>query len=112
MTAEDIVNGADKVRPNIVTHDTKLGWVDVIEKQVREHMTRFNETPAKNDTGVLSLGSEYKDMYIYYVVSMIDLSNLDIAMYNNSTAFFNEMFDAWQKKWRREHMPYPEGGAV
>ena len=110
MTPEDIVNTADKVRPNIVAHDTKLGWVDVIEKQVREHMTRFNETTMENDTEVLSLGSEYKDMYVYYVVSMIDLTNLDIAMYNNSTAFFNEMFTSWQKKWRREHMPNTGGG--
>lgn len=110
MTREDIVNTADCVRPNIITHDTKLGWVDVIEKQITEHMTRFNETAQKIHSDELSLGNEYKDMYVYYVVSMIDLTNLDIAMYNNSTAFFNEMFTSWQKKWRREHIPNPAGG--
>ena len=105
MTADEIIIGADKVRPNIISEDTKLHWVNVLEKRIFEHMTQFGECDVTPDTQSLLLDESYKDLYVYYVVSMIDLTNQDIAMYNNSCAFFNEVFSAWQKKWRREHTP-------
>lgn len=113
MTASDVIMTADRVRPNIVEDDDKLRWISVLEKQIIDHMTRYGECDKSSDeihhSSVLSLGEEYKDMYIYYVVSMIDLANQDIAMYNNSCSFFNEMFDAWQKKWRRQNLPLTSG---
>ena len=51
------------------------------------------------------LGSEYTDMYAYYVVAMIDLANQNITMYNNSVAMFETLYDSWRKKWRRENLP-------
>ena len=76
-------------------------------------MTSFSECDVNVSHDSLLLGEEYLDMYVYYAVSMIDLENQDIAMYNNSCAFFNEMFESWQKKWRRENLPIArrKGGA-
>jgi len=109
MTVKEIIDGANKVRANLVDDTSKMNWAYTIEKQIIEHMSKYSQTPKNIDSlnlsTELSLGVEYKDMYIYYIVSMIDLSNQDIAMYNNSCAFFNEMFLTWQKKWRRENMP-------
>ncbi len=105
MTREQILNCVDTLRPNLITESTKLHWIDVLEKQILSHMTQFGETDAKMSEETVLAGEEYLDMYVYYVISMIDLANQDIAMYNNSSSFFNEMFSSWQKKWRREHMP-------
>ncbi len=105
MTRNDIIASVDITRPNLVSEDTKLHWLEVLEKQIHSHMTQFGESDVSISEETLLLPHEYKDMYVYYVVSMIDLANQDIAMYNNSCAFFNQMFLSWQKKWRRDHMP-------
>ena len=105
MTADEIILCADTLRPNTISEETKLHWVSVIEKRILEHMTRFGESDAAVGGATLLLNDSYKDMYVYHVVAMIDLTNQDIAMYNNSCAFFNELFSSWQKKWRREHTP-------
>ncbi len=109
MTAENIILSADKIRPNLISTDSKLEWLYAIEKQVANHMSRYGELGAKADEiapqSTLLLPKEYKDIYTYYIVCMVDLANQDIAMYNNSCAYFNELFTSWQKKWRRENIP-------
>ena len=113
MTASDVIMTVDRVRPNIMEDEDKLRWIYVLEKQIIDHMTRYGECDKPSEEihhlSTLSLGEEYKDIYIYYVVSMIDLANQDIAMYNNSSSFFNEMFKSWQKKWRRQNLPLTSG---
>ena len=109
MTAQSIVSLMDRIRPNIHDEETKLGWIYTLEKKIHEHMTRYAENtsccPTPSENSELLLGDEYTYMYAYYGVSMIDLENQDIAMYNNSSTFFNDAFENWQKRWRREHIP-------
>jgi len=105
MTKDDIIVRANTIRPNTISLDEKEHWVDVIEKDIADHMTQFGESNATPSEDVLLLDERYRDLYVYYVVSMIDLTNQDIAMYNNSCSFFNQLFLSWQKKWRREHTP-------
>lgn len=112
MTAKEILTEADITRPNLVQLNRKLDWLYSIEKQIADHMSRYGESDAAADEMTeqteLLLPREHKDIYIYYIVCMTDLANQDIAMYNNSCAYFNELFDSWQKKWRREHLPSPQ----
>lgn len=105
MTCYEIVSGIDNLRPNTESEQTKKEWINVLETKIAEHMTQFSECEVVLSNEKLLLGEEYRDMYIYYAVSMIDLKNQDIAMYNNSSAFFNDMFTSWKKKWRRENIP-------
>jgi len=109
MTVRQILNTIDNLRPNNTDEETKLGWIEILEKKIAEHMTRYGErevsvsalTPQQD----VLLQSEYLYMYAYYAVAMIDLMNQDISMYNNSSTYFNDAFENWQKKWRRENMP-------
>ncbi len=114
MTVEAIIRIADTLRPNTTDADTKLLWISTLEKSIFEHMTRYGEADIKKakltPESPTLLGDEYAYMYAYYAVAMIDLANQDIAMYNNSSTFFNDMFESWQKKWRREHMPQSDKG--
>ena len=109
MTVNDVLSLVDTYRPCLIGTSDKTNWLYTIEKEVCEHMSRYGEprSPAEdfNLETELSLGKEYLDMYVYYVISMIDLANQDVAMYNNSCSFFNEMLSSWKKKWRREHLP-------
>lgn len=109
MTVENIIQSADKIRPNLINNSNKLEWLYAIEKRIADHMSRYGETDVKageiTSDSTLLLPKEYKDVYAYYIVCMVDLANQDIAMYNNSCAYFNDMFTSWQKKWRRENIP-------
>ncbi len=110
MTVNDVLTLVDAYRPSLCEEKEKINWIYTLEKQITEHMSRYAQKREANEnlTGSsnLSLGKEYLDMYVYYVISMIDLANQDVAMYNNSCAFFNGLFSDWQKKWRREHLPH------
>lgn len=109
MTVQSVITLMDTIRPNIVSEESKLHWIYTLEKKISEHMSRFGECtvvePVVSPDSSLLLEKEYQYMYAYYGVSMIDLGNQDIAMYNNSSTYFNDMFESWQKKWRREHLP-------
>ena len=105
MTHDEIIKAIDTTRPNTAALAAKKAWITVLESKIHDHMTQFSESDVQISSENLLLGEEYKDMYVYYAVSMIDLENQDIAMYNNSSAFFNQLFTAWQKKWRRENIP-------
>ena len=105
MTKEDVLSEVEATRPNIIASESKKRWLNTLENEILAHMTRYGEVTLEAEGDLLLLGEDYKDMYVYYVVSMIDLANQDVAMYNNSASFFNEKFLAWQKKWRREHLP-------
>ncbi len=114
MTVQSIISLMDTIRPNIIAEETKLDWLYTLEKKIHEHMTRYGETdidePTVSKDSHLLLDKEYAYMYAYYGISMIDLGNQDIAMYNNSSTFFNDMFENWQKRWRRENLPKSVSG--
>ena len=112
MTRDDIIESVDALRPNIIKPVDKYHWLEVVENLILCHMTQYGEFAPEISEDTLLLGTEYKDMYVYYVISMIDLANGDIAMYNNSCTFFNDMYRTWQKKWRREHIPQKRTEAV
>lgn len=113
MTRNEIIQTVDTVRPNTIDENRKAEWLRVLENDIMEHMEKYSENEVSVSDEKLLLGAEYKYMYVYYVVSMIDLENQDISMYNNSCAFFNRMFSEWQKKWRRTHTPvYRESGGM
>lgn len=110
MTVSDVLTLVDAYRPSLCEEKEKIHWIYTLEKKIAEHMSRYSQPRTADEnltqSSMLSLGKEYLDMYVYYVISMIDLSNQDVAMYNNSCAFFNGLFSDWQKKWRREHLPH------
>lgn len=109
MTVSDVLSLVDTYRPSLSDDKEKIDWIYNLERKITEHMSRYAEKREAEENltpeSTLSLGKEYKDMYVYYVISMIDLANQDVAMYNNSCAFYNSLFSEWQKKWRREHLP-------
>lgn len=109
MTATDVLTFVDAYRPNLITQADKLNRLYAIEKEITDHMSLYGEKHSIikeiTESTVLSLPKEYLDIYVYYIISTIDLANQDIAMYNNSCTYFNTLLSEWKKRWRREHVP-------
>ena len=110
MTVVDVITKADNLRPSTYALSQKRDWVYALEMRIREFTLMYEPEEADNlflndENALLVLSDEMSDMYVFYLLSMIALSSCDIAMYNNYTAMFNQLYSDWQKKYRREHTP-------
>lgn len=110
MTVTDIVTKADSIRPNTLTLNQKRDWLYALEMKIREFILMYEPAEAddlflREENALLILPDEAADMYVFYLLSMICLAVCDIAMYNNYTAMFNQLYSDWQKKHRRENIP-------
>ena len=110
FTFIDAVTAADALMPNNFMQMQKRKWIYTLESKIRYFMSMYGETDyddsfTKDDNPKQLLGFEGSDIYVYYLLSMMDMANSDINMFNNHTAMFNSIMTDWQKKYRREHIP-------
>ena len=110
MTTLDIITKCDRIKPIVYSQSQKREWLNKIESDIREYMclysSKYADTSFVNEENpALSLPESESDIYVYYLISMIDLSNQEYNLYNNSSTFFNALFQKWQKKYRRQHKP-------
>lgn len=110
MTVSDVITRADSLRPNTLSLSQKRDWIYALEMRIREFEVMYEPEEAddfflREENALLCLPDEMEDMYAFYLLSMIAMSACDIAMYNNYTAMFNQLYSDWQKKFRRENIP-------
>lgn len=110
MTASDIITKCDNIKPNVYSYKQKLGWLKKIESDITEYVNNYREDKIHpkfhlSDNPTLYLDDCEENIYLYYLISMIDLSNQEYDLYNNSGLFFNHELNSWKKKYRRENKP-------
>ena len=109
-TLADVITKVDSLKPNVFSQSQKRDWVYSLEMQIREFKNLYTDEETdmlflNDENATLTLDAQWTDIYVYYLMSMIDMANCDVVMYNNNTALFNEILKNWQKKFRRENMP-------
>jgi len=110
MKATDIITECDKIKPNVYSFSQKKKWLDKIETDIRlfasRHMSENADLGFQSEENPhLFLDEANSDIYLYYLISMIDLSNQEFSLYNNSSSFYNARLLKWQKEYRRNHTP-------
>ena len=100
----------DSLKPNMYSQSLKRSWLNSAEIKIREFMAMYNNTLfddgfIEEDNPTLTLKEDKADLYVYYVMAMIDLSNQDITLYNNNVIIFSDMFEDFKKQYRRENTP-------
>ncbi len=110
MKALDIISAFDRLRPNSFEFDTKKSWLITLETNIRSfHCLHTLAGPdlsfANEENPDLLLGREYTGLYVYYLISMADLTNGEYKLYNVSSMYFNSLFDKWKRAHRAKHMP-------
>lgn len=110
MKALDIIAACDSLKPNEYSQSQKREWLNKIESDIRKYAALHSEAKAdmlfsEEENPELFLDDSRKDVYIYYLISMIDLSNQEYKLYNNSASYFNYVFSEWKKQHRRENTP-------
>jgi hypothetical protein len=109
-TLADVITKVDSIKPNVFSQSQKRDWIYSLEVQIREFKNLYTDEETdmlflNDENATLCLDIQWTDIYVYYLMSMIDMANCDVVMYNNNTALFNEMLKSWQKKFRRENLP-------
>lgn len=110
MRLSEIIAHCDTIKPNTYSFSQKKKWLMKIESDIRHYYTLYSQEKADmdflNDENPLLLLDESKeDIYLYYLISMIDLSNQEYSLYNNSVTYFNSIYGDWKKEHRRTHRP-------
>ena len=110
VKVSEIISRCDTIKPNEYPQRQKKEWVMKIESDIRKYAVMYGEAktgPAdtNEENPELFLPDEFSEIYLYYLISMIDLANQEYQLYNNSAAFFNSAYLEWKKKHRRENIP-------
>lgn len=110
MRLSEIIAHCDTIKPNTYSFSQKKKWLMKIESDIREYYTLYSQEKAdmdflKDENPLLLLDESKEDIYLYYLISMIDLSNQEYSHYNNSVSFFNSIYSDWKKEYRRAHCP-------
>ena len=110
IKCSDILAKADNLKPNVYTQKLKRSWLNTLEVRIREFTSKYGEEVFDDaflteEKPVLRLSSEKSDIYLFYIMAMIDLANQDINMYNNNTVMFENLLENFQKDYRRRNIP-------
>ena len=110
IRCSEILAKVDNLKPNMYSQSLKRSWLNSAEIKIREFMAMYNnslfdDSFIEEENPYLTLKEDKSDLYVYYVMAMIDLSNQDITLYNNNVIIFTDMLEDFKKQYRREHTP-------
>lgn len=105
MTAKKAIAQADALRMNTITEEQKYAWLYELEGRVAEVIgIEIPENPFPED-GELLMPAPYENIYVYYLIAMIDFYNQETGLYMNDMQMFNALFGEACAWWRRNNAP-------
>lgn len=118
MYAIDIIRTVDEMRPNSISGDTKAKWLTRCDRQIFNdlivthegaHGMRpfYGETEEEAEYKPMMIGEPYQQIYVYYLMAQIDLTNGDTEHYNNDMILYNDAVHTFSRLWTRDHRPNP-----
>ena len=116
MTLQEALDLTDEMKPNMMTRNTKIRFLKEIEQLIyHEIILKHHHAPGQytepdysetTDPGtVLIVPDTYAMVYVYWIMSKIDMLNQEDARYMNDRALFENAYGTFSDYWTREHMP-------
>ena len=114
MTCTYMINRADEYKPNGYSFDEKMTWLYELEHTIQTEIIDTHENPDEHATTLVPgdtdgmkelVASDRESMYLFWLLSQIDLHNGDITRYNNDSALFNGEYSAYANEYNRRYMP-------
>ena len=109
MRFTEAIAAADELRINTVSDEQKHRWIYELECRVAEMMGR--DTPKyefPSDEEVL-LPPQHQDVYVRYLVAMIDHYNGENELYVNDITVFEDAYKDASIWWVKHHRPASSG---
>jgi hypothetical protein len=116
MTLQEALDRGDTLRPNMIPRQEKIAWLSEVEGLLHreiilahehdEELDTFDGYDVDTDEGqVLLAPFPYDDLYPLWLLTKIDMMNMELDKYNNDRTVFNNSWGVFQDAWRRGHMP-------
>ena len=122
MTLHETIAQLDALKYNTYTQAEKLHWLSNLEGRIRREILDTHVggpegsfIPFTQDTPmdtVLSIGEPWHEIYLRYLEMQVDYANGEIEKFNNSSAIFQAVYDAFARHYNRTHMPKAKTGSL
>ena len=109
MNITTAIAAADELRLNTVSDEQKTRWVHELDCRVAEVMgVEEPEWEFPSDRELL-MPCPHEDIYVTYLVAMIDHYNGENELYINDVTVFDKQYELACGWWIRRHRPAPSG---
>ena len=116
MKLQEAVDITDDMKPNMMKRPLKFKYLTEIEQLIHqeivmkhEHTEQQEEMPVYTEETdpetVLIVPDPYSMVYVYWLMSKIDIQNQEDARYNIDRAHFEQAYDTMSDWYTRNHMP-------
>lgn len=117
MNIQEALDLVDGMKPNMMDRTMKIKFLQELDQLIyheillkHQHEAAQEVLPvydADTDPGTeLLVPDAYgREMYLYWLMSKVDLQNMEIEKYNNDRALFENCYDTMSDWWTRTHMP-------
>ena len=112
MKINDVIVKADELRMNTLDDEQKTKWLYELDCAVAEIMGKEAPTWRFPDNRELLVPMRYEDLYVKYLVAMIDYYNGESALYANDITIYNQDMKEFRAWWIRNNRPASSGGWV
>ena len=109
MTINDAIVKADELRMNTLDDEQKARWLYELDCEMAEMMGKDMPAFKFPETRELMLGAPHEDVYVKYLVAMIDYYNGEGELYANDIAIYNDAVNKARAWWIRNHRPASSG---
>lgn len=109
MKYTDAIARADELRLNTLSDEQKTRWLYELDCTVAEMIEKpipVWEFPTKRE---LLMPSPHEDVYVKYLVAMIDYYNGEAALYSNDLEIYNQSMSEARAWWIRNNCPRSSG---
>ena len=119
MTIQEAIDTVDEMKPNMMSPRLKYKYLTEIEQLIHdeivmkhEHAEELEPKPEyTEDTDPLTaliVPDPYSMLYVYWLMSKVDMQNQEDLRYNIDRANFENAYDTMSDWWTRNHMPIQE----
>ena len=117
VTIASVLTELDHLKPSGYTAADKVKWLSHVEARILEELLSWHQgfeevafdgytyDPETAPATELLVQGAYSDVYVKYLISMIDFHNNEIMRYNNSSAQFNHVWAELAAWVNRTYVP-------
>ena len=116
MTIQQAMDKADRMKPNMMPVEDKIGFLSEIEGKIHEEIIMTHEHTAEEETRPeydsntprtteMLVPAPYDMIYVYWLMAQIDHVNQEMDKYNNDRSLFEDAWGNFADYWNRKKMP-------
>lgn len=114
MTLREAIDKADRFKPSQFRDEDKVEWLSNLDANIHNDILKSHHPVPEEDfpgytmddiNNALLAPFPYDELYVAYLLMMIDLRNEETVRYNNSRAVYEEAIKAYAKHVNKTQKP-------